>query len=124
MGGCCLQRDLPEMESSSRQTNKPQPQIVKSATVNGVKIQVVKYDITDEEVDAIVSTANTHLSHGGGTAEAIKHKGGVHISIESSKIIQARGPLPKGEVVVTRGGELSAKYVLHAIGPIYNKENG
>ena len=112
------------MEASSQQHDKPQPQIVKGVIVDGIKIEVVKYDITDEEVDAIVSTANTHLSHGGGTAEAIKHKGGVHISIESSRIIQERGPLPKGEVVVTRGGDLSAKYILHAIGPIYNKENG
>jgi len=73
-------------------------------------VEVVKGDITDLEVDAIVNAANDHLWMGSGVAGAIKKKGGDEIEAEA----MAKGPVPVGEVVVTGAGRLKAKYVFHA----------
>jgi len=71
-------------------------------------LRVKKGDITDEEVDAIVNAANSHLQHGGGVAGAIVRKGGRIIQEESNKI----GYVPVGNVAVTGAGSLKAKYVI------------
>ena len=75
-----------------------------------VKIKVLQGDITESEVDAIVNAANNHLWMGAGVAGAIKVKGGKEIEEEAMK----KGPVPVGEAVVTSGGKLKAKYVIHA----------
>ncbi len=80
---------------------------------NGIKVLVVKGDITEENVDAIVNAANSHLKHGGGVAGAIVRKGGYEIQKESDRI----GFVPVGEVAVTGAGKLYAKYIIHAVGP-------
>ena len=82
-----------------------------------VKISVIYGDITEEEVDAIVNAANSHLSHGGGVAGAIARRGGEQIRAESRKWIEEHGIVPAGSVAVTGAGNLSAKYVIHAVGP-------
>ena len=74
-----------------------------------VKIKVLQGDITESEVDAIVNAANNHLWMGAGVAGAIKVKGGKEIEEEAMK----KGPVPVGEAVVTSGGKLKAKYVIH-----------
>ncbi len=81
--------------------------------VPGKWLKLVKGDITEEQVDAIVNAANSHLRHGGGVAGAIVRKGGYEIQAESNKI----GFVPVGEVALTGAGKLPAKYVIHAVGP-------
>jgi O-acetyl-ADP-ribose deacetylase (regulator of RNase III) len=69
-------------------------------------------DITEMEVDAVVNAANNHLWMGSGVAGAIKRKGGESIEREAV----AKGPVPVGEAVITGGGSLKAKHVIHAAG--------
>jgi len=78
--------------------------------INGVNIKVIKGDITEQNVEAIVNAANNHFIMGGGVAGAIKRKGGKIIEDEAV----AQGPVEIGEAVVTSGGNLPAKYVIHA----------
>ena len=80
---------------------------------NGKVVKVVLGDITEEETDAIVNAANSHLKHGGGVAGAIVRKGGKIIQEESDRI----GYCPVGKAVYTSAGKLKAKYVIHAVGP-------
>ena len=82
-----------------------------------VLIEIVKGDITEEEVDAIVNAANSYLKHGGGVAGAIVRKGGKIIQEESNKI----GYVPVGSAALTSAGKLKAKYVIHAVGPIWGE---
>jgi O-acetyl-ADP-ribose deacetylase (regulator of RNase III) len=83
---------------------------------NNVRVEVVEGDLTDETVDAIVNAANGALDHGGGVARAIVKKGGESIQQESRRI----GRVKTGQAVHTGAGELAAKYVIHAVGPIWN----
>lgn len=76
----------------------------------GVKVRVVRGDITKLEVDAIVNPANSMLIMGGGVAGAIKRAGGKEIEDEAVK----HAPLPVGKAVATTAGKLKAKYVIHA----------
>jgi O-acetyl-ADP-ribose deacetylase (regulator of RNase III) len=73
-------------------------------------LEVVQGDITECAVDAIVNAANNHLWMGAGVAGAIKRKGGQVIEDEAVR----QGPIPVGEAVVTGGGSLKARYVIHA----------
>jgi len=73
-------------------------------------IEIVEADITTLDVDAVVNAANNHLWMGAGVAGAIKRAGGQEIEREAV----AQGPIPVGEAVVTTGGNLIAKYVIHA----------
>lgn len=71
-------------------------------------------DITEEDTDAIVNAANTHLAHGGGVAGAIVKKGGDVIQQESNAV----APVPVGGAASTSGGRLKARRVIHAVGPM------
>ncbi|RMF30079.1 MAG: macro domain-containing protein [Candidatus Nitrosothermus koennekii] len=82
-----------------------------------MQIEIIKGDITDLDVDAIVNAANSRLKHGGGVAYAIVKKGGSIIQEESDKI----GYCPVGNAVITTAGRLKAKYVIHAVGPRYGE---
>ena len=75
--------------------------------------RLVKDDITERKVDTIVNAANSYLRHGGGVAGAIVRKGGPIIQEESDK----RGYVPVGSAVLTSGGRLPCKAVIHAVGP-------
>ncbi len=72
-------------------------------------------DITGEETDAIVNAANSGLRGGGGVDGAIHRAGGPSIMEECRKI----GSCPTGQAVVTGGGNLKARYVIHTVGPVY-----
>lgn len=78
--------------------------------IKGIDIQVIKADITELAVDAIVNAANNELVMGGGVAGVIKKNGGVAIEQEAVK----KGPIAVGEAVATKAGKLKAKYVIHA----------
>src|ERR1700719_1880058 len=84
------------------------------------KVQVVTGDITKQNVDAIVNAANSTLFGGGGVDGAIHAKGGPQILEACREIRRTRFPrgLPTGEVVLTTGGRLPARYVIHTVGPI------
>jgi len=84
-------------------------------------IQLLKGDITKIEVDAIVNAANTSLLGGGGVDGAIHRAGGPAILEECQKIRQRQGGCKAGEAVITTGGRLPCKYVIHTVGPVWNK---
>jgi putative ATPase len=87
----------------------------------GQTIELVQGDITAERVDAVVNAANDHLQHGGGVARAIARAGGEAIQRESDAWIERHGPVPHARPAWTSGGRLPAKYVIHAVGPIWGE---
>src|SRR5512142_3082566 len=93
--------------------------IVQRILPTGQTIQIVQGDITIEEVDAIVNAANEHLQHGGGVAWAISKKGGSAIQKESDAWIRQHGRVTHAHPAWTSGGDLPAKYVIHAVGPVW-----
>lgn len=76
-------------------------------------------DITREVTDAIVNAANSSLLGGGGVDGAIHRAGGPAILAECKQIVAKIGRLPAGQAVITTGGRLAAKHVIHTVGPIY-----
>lgn len=95
------------------------PQSNVSLRINNHVIQLCLGDITELHVDAIVNAANEHLSHGGGVAAAISKKGGPLIQQESHLVVRTNGLVQTGSAAVTSGGLLEARYVIHAVGPVY-----
>jgi len=88
---------------------------------SGQTIRILRGDITAEQVDAIVNAANSHLKHGGGVAAAIVKKGGEVIQRESDEWVRQYGPVPTGQVAITNAGNLPAKAVIHAVGPVWGE---
>jgi O-acetyl-ADP-ribose deacetylase (regulator of RNase III) len=86
---------------------------MKEISVSNSKICLVQGDITELDLDVIVNAANAQLILGGGVAGAIRRKGGPKIQEECNNI----GGTFVGGAVITSGGNLSAKYVIHAVGP-------
>jgi O-acetyl-ADP-ribose deacetylase (regulator of RNase III) len=78
-------------------------------------LELVEGDITQQDTEAIVNAANEQLRVGGGVDGAINRAGGPKIQEEARKI----GHCPTGQAVITTGGNLKAKYVIHTVGPIY-----
>jgi O-acetyl-ADP-ribose deacetylase len=76
-------------------------------------------DITKETTEAIVNAANSSLLGGGGVDGAIHRAGGPSILQECKRIVDKIGSLPAGKAVLTTGGRLHAKYVIHTVGPVY-----
>ncbi|MFN8113931.1 MAG: macro domain-containing protein [Solirubrobacterales bacterium] len=79
-------------------------------------IELVQGDITRQRVDVIVNAANSHLAHGGGVAAAIALGGGPALRRES----EAHPFVPVGEAAVTTAGALPARWVVHAVGPVWS----
>ena len=77
-------------------------------------------DITAETTEAIVNAANSYLLGGGGVDGAIHHAGGPAILAECRQIVSKIGTLPAGQAVITTGGRLAAKHVIHTVGPVYH----
>lgn len=91
------------------------------------RIAVIRGDITKLEVDAVVNAANSQLMGGGGVDGAIHREGGPEILEECKKIRKQKYPgpegMPAGNAVVTTGGYLPAKKVIHTVGPVWNGGN-
>lgn len=89
--------------------------------MNAAVIELVSGDITRQEVEAIVNAANSGLMGGGGVDGAIHRAGGPAILEECKAIVARQGGCPTGEAVITGGGKLKARYVIHAVGPRYGR---
>jgi O-acetyl-ADP-ribose deacetylase len=87
------------------------------------RITLVKGDITEQEVDAVVNAANSKLMGGGGVDGAIHRRGGPAILEECRRIREERYAegLPTGKAVATTAGNLPATWVIHTVGPVYAK---
>ena len=83
------------------------------------QIRLKRGDITQEEVDAIVNAANSSLMGGGGVDAAIHRAGGAEILEECREIVNRQGSCNPGQAVLTSGGALAARFVVHTVGPIW-----
>ena len=88
--------------------------------INQTKVSIVQGDITRQASDAIVNAANSSLMGGGGVDGAIHRAGGPAILEECKKIVARQGRLPTGKAVITKGGNLKARYVIHTVGPVWH----
>ena len=89
--------------------------------IGNTTLQLLQGDITEMDADAIVNAANSSLMGGGGVDGAIHRKGGAKI-LESCKEIRKKdwpNGLPTGKAVITTGGNLKARYVIHTVGPVW-----
>src|SRR6186997_1120043 len=83
--------------------------------------QIVKGDLLEEPVDAIVNAANGALAHGGGVAGIISRAAGPALQEESDLLVRSQGVLEAGSAVATTAGKLPFKGVIHAVGPRYGE---
>jgi O-acetyl-ADP-ribose deacetylase (regulator of RNase III) len=92
----------------------------------GGRVRVINGDITRQDVGAVVNAANSTLLGGGGVDGAIHDAGGPAILAECRELRRTHYPagLPAGEAVVTTGGALPARFVIHTVGPIWGREGG
>jgi O-acetyl-ADP-ribose deacetylase (regulator of RNase III) len=89
--------------------------------LSGALLQLVQGDLTDEQVDAIVNAANSHLRHGGGVAGAIVRRGGEVIQEDSEAWVRQHGAVTNANPAYTRAGNLPCRYVIHAVGPVWGE---
>ncbi|XP_040886837.1 protein mono-ADP-ribosyltransferase PARP14-like [Toxotes jaculatrix] len=90
---------------------------------DGLQVLVCQGDITKQDADALVNAANEDLDHGGGVAAALSKAGGPEVQRESKALRKTR-KIPTGDVVVTTGGNLKCKRLLHAVGPVAGQVGG
>jgi O-acetyl-ADP-ribose deacetylase (regulator of RNase III) len=96
---------------------------VRELIVNQARLAIIQGDITRQASDAIVNAANPGLMGGGGVDGAIHRAGGPAILEECKQIVARQGRLPTGRAVITTGGKLPAKYVIHTVGPVWHGGN-
>jgi len=87
---------------------------------NNKRIVVKRGDITLEDTDAIVNAANSGLMGGGGVDGAIHRAAGPKVLEECKAIVARQGRLPAGKAVITSGGNLKARYIIHTVGPVWS----
>jgi O-acetyl-ADP-ribose deacetylase (regulator of RNase III) len=90
------------------------------------RVLVLVDDLTRQEVDAVVNAANSSLMGGGGVDGAIHRAGGAQILKECLQLRRTQWPegLPTGAAVITTGGQLPARHVIHTVGPVYGRHGG
>ena len=93
----------------------PAPEILPNQT----RLEIIRGNIVEAEVEAIVNAANAELTRGSGVDGAIRDAGGEEITRACNEIIQNEGVCPPGRAVITTGGNLDARYVIHTVGPIW-----
>jgi len=91
--------------------------------IGKARLVLIKGDITEQATDAIVNAANSSLMGGGGVDGAIHRAGGPTILNECRQIVSRIGRLDTGKAVITRGGNLKAKHVIHTVGPVWHGGN-
>lgn len=87
--------------------------------INQSKLSLTQGDITKQATDAIVNAANPSLMGGGGVDGAIHRAGGPAILEECRQVVAKQGRLPTGKALITTGGNLKAKKVIHTVGPVW-----
>ncbi len=92
-------------------------------TIGKTRISLIQGDITKQATEAIVNAANSSLMGGGGVDGAIHRAGGSAILDECRQIVSRIGRLDTGKAVITTGGDLKAKYVIHTVGPVWHGGN-
>ncbi len=95
---------------------------MREAHVGGTRLVLIRGDITEQQVDAVVNAANSSLLGGGGVDGAIHRRGGPAILAACRALRQTRYPdgLPTGEAVATTAGKLPARHVIHVVGPVWS----
>lgn len=83
------------------------------------RLELIHGDLIKAEVEAIVNPADTRLSGGGGMDRAIQRAGGVEVQQACEEIRARQGGCPTGKAVITIGGNLHAKYIIHTVGPVW-----
>ena len=91
--------------------------------INQTRLSLLQGDITRQDTDAIVNAANPSLMGGGGVDGAIHRYGGPAIIEECQQIVARQGTLPTGQAVITGGGNLHARFVIHTVGPVWHGGN-
>lgn len=91
----------------------------KEVMIDQTRLSIIQGDITKQATDAIVNAANPGLMGGGGVDGAIHRGGGPAILEECKQIVAKQGRLPTGKAVITTGGNLRARHVIHTVGPIW-----
>ncbi|KAK1889823.1 Protein mono-ADP-ribosyltransferase PARP14 [Dissostichus eleginoides] len=91
---------------------------------DGLQVLVCQGDISKQEADALVNAANEDLDHGGGVAAALSKAGGPQVQKESRALVKQTGKIPTGDAVVTTGGNLNCKNLVHVVGPVGGKAGG
>jgi O-acetyl-ADP-ribose deacetylase (regulator of RNase III) len=98
--------------------------VISTTISDRTTLQLAQGDITAETSDAIVNAANENLRHGAGVAGAISRNGGPEIQTESDAWVRAHGLVRHAEPAWTTGGRLPCRYVIHAVGPVWNGSKG
>ena len=88
-------------------------------SINQTKLSIIQGDVTKQATDTIVNAANPSLMGGDGVDGAIHRAGGPAILGECRQIVSRQGRLPTGAAVITTGGNLKARFVIHTVGPIW-----
>ncbi len=88
--------------------------------VNKTMVSLMQGDITKQDTDAIVNAANSGLMGGGGVDGAIHRAGGSAILDECKIVVAQRGRLPAGQAVITTGGKMKTRHVIHTVGPVWH----
>jgi len=83
----------------------------------GAEFLIVRGNLLEEPVDAVVNAANGRLAHGGGVAGILSRAAGPALQEESDRVVRERGALPTGSAAITGAGRLPFKAVVHAVGP-------
>ena len=96
---------------------------VTEVSINETRISILQGDITRQTTDAIVNAANSSLMGGGGVDGAIHRAGGPAILEDCKQIVSRQGQLPTGQAVITTGGNLKARHIIHTVGPIWHGGN-
>ncbi|MBE3581097.1 MAG: O-acetyl-ADP-ribose deacetylase [Thermoanaerobacteraceae bacterium] len=88
--------------------------------LGGTRLALLQGDITVQDTEAIVNAANEGLWGGGGVDGAVHRAGGPVIAEECRRIREEKGGCPTGQAVITSGGNLKARYVIHTVGPVWS----